>query len=174
MKQILILGIGCAFFLCAGCEFLAPEVITNPDGTQFVTFQGEKYLKLAQDITGGLSQTGIPLVSLISGGVSTVLAVAIGILGKMVANRTSVAKAAVFGIENFSNNYHKARREAIDVLSTEEVKPSVVSAIKILDNLMTVKENVLETSKTLNNKKRVDNFVQNTIRNHKKGGMNGG
>lgn len=169
MKRIVILGIGCVFFLCAGCEFLTSEVVTNPDGTQFMTFQGEKYLKLAKDITGGLSQTGIPMVSLISGGVSTVLAVAIGILGKMVANRTSVAKATVFGIENFTNNYNKARQEAIDVLSAEEVKPSVVSAIKILDNLISVKENVLHASKMYNNKERVDNFVQSLIKNHKKG-----
>lgn len=173
MKRILIPGIFAVFFLCAGCEFLKSEVITNPDGTQTLTYEGEKYLRLAQDITGGLAQSGVPLVSLISGGVSTVLAIAIGILGKIVANRTTVAKAAVFGIENFSGDYFRKKQKILDILSADEVKPSLVAALKVLDELMPVKKNVFEVSKVLNKKNAVDNFVQKTIKNHKKGGVNG-
>lgn len=162
-----LIAVGSVLLFCVGCEFLDPEVRQNPDGTVTETFQGAKYLEAAQSVSDMAAQTGIPLVSLAASGVSGLLAIATGILGKIAVNRKNVAKATILAIEDFTTNFDKLRESVLTVAQT--TTPDKIQDInQAFDKLIPVKDLVWNLSKNMGIRTLVDSLVQKILISQKK------
>lgn len=151
-------------FCVIGCSFLDQEIKTLPDGTQVLTYKGEKYLLAAKDIADITSNSGFPVLSLAGGGLSGLLAIATGVLGKIAANRNNAAKTSILAIESFDKDYEKLK-ESILMISKLTNNPDVTQKIEeTFDKLKTVKQVAFDISKITGIEKILDSLVQKTVK----------
>lgn len=168
MKQYFMLGLFCIGLtvVSIGCEFLDPETRANPDGSTYVTYQGEKYLVLAKDIADKAAKTELPFVSLIAGSISGLLAISTGVLGKIASNRNNAAKASILAIESFAKDFDKLKETALTISKMTGNPEIYASYEKIFEQIKPIKQLAEEKSIDMNIEKILDSMVQRTVKSY--------